>query len=793
MKVSMEWIGDLVDISGVTPKEYADRMTMSGSKVEGIEDTGSQIQKVVVGKILKIERHPDADKLVVCQIDVGAEENLQIVTHAENVFEGQLVPVALHKSKLPGGVEITKGKLRGVLSQGMMCSHEELGIGINDYPGACEDGILTVVDDVPLGTDIKEVLGLGQRIVEFEITPNRQDCLSVIGLARETAVTFDKPLCLPQVQVKGSGGNINDMLSVEVKNPELCKRYTARVVKNVKIGPSPKWMVERLRGCGLRSINNIVDITNYILLEYGQPMHAFDISYLKGNKIVVRNAEEGEKIITLDGEERTLDSSMLVIADAERPVAVAGVMGGENSEIKEDTTTIVFETANFDGKSVRITSRKLGMRTDASGLYEKGLDPFMIKEASDRACQLVEMLGAGEVVDGIIDVDNTVDNRQWIDVNADKINAFLGTDISEEFMTDILKKLDFKVENGKCLAPTYRQDIEFMADIAEEIVRIYGYDKIPSTLLRGDSTPGGRNLVQNIEEKTKLTLAGLGLYEITTYSFVSPKQLDMMNIPGESDLRKMVLISNPLGEENSVMRTTTIGSMLETLVRNYNLRNERAWLFEIGKTYIPTQEDKLPNEHNKITIGMYGADTDFFTIKGVVEELASAVNVKGMEFEAKKDAPTFHPGRCAKITIGENECGVMGEIHPLVAKKYGFEGKIYVAEIDFTAFVEAVDNEKQYKPMPKFPAVTRDLAVLIDSSVPVANIEKVIKESCGKILEKTELFDVYKGKQIPEDKKSVAFAITMRSADGTLAEEEINSAMNKIVENINNKLGGVLR
>ncbi len=793
MKVSMEWIGELVDIKGVTPKEYADKMTMSGSKVEGIENPGDEIQNVVVGKILKIEKHPDADKLVVCQLDVGQDENLQIVTGAKNVYEGQKVPVALHKSKLPGGVEITKGKLRGVLSQGMMCSHEELGLGLNDYEGANENGIMTVVDDVQPGTDIKKVLGLDKHIIEFEITPNRQDCLSVIGLARETAVTFDKPLKLPEVSVKGSGGNINDILSVEVKNTELCKRYTARVVKNVKIGPSPKWLVERLQGCGLRSINNIVDITNYILLEYGQPMHAFDISYLEGSKIIVRNAEDNETITTLDGVDRKLDPSMLVICDAKKAVAVAGVMGGENSEIKDDTKTIVFETANFDGKSIRLTAKKLGMRTDASALYEKFLDPFMVKEASDRACQLVEMLGAGEVVDGIIDINNAEDKREWIEVNPDKINAFLGTDISEQFMVDTLKKLDFEVKDGKCLAPTYRQDIEFMADIAEEVVRIYGYDKIPSTLLRGETTPGGRDMLKNTEIKVKNILAGLGLYEIMTYSFVSPKTLDMMNIPEDSALRKMTVISNPLGEENSVMRTTTIGSMLETLARNNNLRNESAKLFEIGKTYIPTTEDKLPDEHNKITIGMYGDKVDFFVLKGVIEELCEAACVKGMEYTADKENPTFHPGRCADVLINGKNAGIMGEIHPLVSKKYGFESKVYVAEIDFASFAAAVDTEKKFKPLPKFPAVTRDLAVIIDSGVPVSEIEKVIKESCGKILEKLQLFDVYKGKQIPDDKKSVAYALTMRSAEGTLAEEEITNAMNKIVKNIENKLGGKLR
>ncbi|MBQ3053936.1 MAG: phenylalanine--tRNA ligase subunit beta [Clostridia bacterium] len=793
MKVSMEWINELVDISGVSPKEYADKMTMSGSKVEGIEDTGAEISNVVVGKILKIEKHPDADKLVVCQLDVGGEENLQIVTHAPNVFEGQLVPVALHKSKLPGGVEITKGKLRGVLSQGMMCSHDELGIDINAYPGACEDGIMTIEEGVAVGTDIKEVLGLNKHIVEFEITPNRQDCLSVIGLARETAVTFNKPLNLPEVEVKGSGDDVNKYIAVEVENKELCKRYTARVVKNVKIGPSPKWLVERLTGCGLRSINNIVDITNYILLEYGQPMHAFDISYLEGNKIVVRDAKEGEKITTLDGIERELDPSMLVIADTNKPVAIAGIMGGENSDIKDDTKTIVFETANFDGKSIRLSSKKLGLRTDASGLYEKFLDPFMVKEASDRACQLVEMMGAGEVVDGIIDVCSAVDERKWIEFNPEKINSFLGTDISAKDMEDTLKKLDFEVKDGKCLAPTYRQDVEFMADIAEEIVRIYGYDKIESSLMRGETTPGGKDILKTTEDKVKNVLTGLGLFEIITYSFVSPKTLDILNVSKESNLRNMTVISNPLGEENSVMRTTTIPSMMETLARNYNLRNESAWLFEIGKTYIPVSEDKIPDEYNKITIGIYGNNADFFSLKGVVEELANGVNVKGMEFTAEKENPSFHPGRCAKILLGEKPCGIMGEIHPLVAKKYGFDTKVYVAEIDFMAFFEAVDNEKQYVPMPKFPAVTRDLAVLIDNSVPVADIEKVIKASCGKILEKTELFDIYKGKQIPEDKKSVAFALTMRSSEGTLAEEEINNAMNKIVKNIEKELGGVLR
>jgi phenylalanyl-tRNA synthetase beta chain len=484
---------------------------------------------------------------------------------------------------------------------------------------------------------------------------------------------------------------------------------------------------------------------------------------------------------------------MLVICDAKKPVAVAGVMGGENSEIKDDTKTIVFETANFDGKSIRLTAKKLGMRTDASALYEKFLDPFMVKEASDRACQLVEMLGAGEVVDGIIDVNNAEDKREWIEVNPEKINAFLGTDISEQFMVDTLKKLDFEVKDGKCLAPTYRQDIEFMADIAEEVVRIYGYDKIPSTLLRGETTPGGRNELKNIEIKTKNVLSGLGLYEILTYSFISPKVLDMMNIPENSPLRKMTVISNPLGEENSVMRTTMIGSMLETLARNYNLRNESAKLFEIGKTYIPTEEDKLPDEHLKITIGIYGDNADFFVLKGVVEELSEAMCVRGIEYMADKENPTFHPGRCAKVLIGGENAGIMGEIHPLVAKKYGFEEKVYVAEIEFEAFAGAVDTTKKFKALPKFPAVTRDLAVIIDNDVPVSEIEKVINESCGKILEKLQLFDVYKGKQIPEDKKSVAYALTMRSSEGTLADEEITNAMNKIIKNIETKLGGKLR
>ena len=791
MKVSMNWINAYTDLTGITAKQYADAMTMSGSKVEGVENPAEEISNVVVGKILSQQKHPDADKLQVCQVDVG-EQTVQIVTGAQNIKTGDLVPVALHKSTLPGGVKITKGKLRGVESCGMMCSHEELGMDLSDYAGACADGILIIQEELPPGMDICEALGLDENIIEFEITSNRADCFSVLGLARETAVTFGRPLNLHTPAATGKEGDAHDYASVEVLDTSLCSRYAARIVKNVKIGPSPKWLRDRLKGCGVRSINNVVDITNYVMLEYGQPMHAFDLNFLDGGKIVVRRAAEDEKITTLDGVERTLNPSMLVIADGAKPVAVAGVMGGENSEITSDTKTILFECANFDGASVRVTAKKLGLRTEASGRYEKGLDAAMIPEAVNRACELMEQLGAGEVVAGIIDVNHAPEDNRKIPFYPEKINRFLGCDISRGFMEDTLSALSFRIVGDICTPPSFRKDIEGMADVAEEVARFYGYDKIPSTLLRGDATPGGRNARQVTEDKIKAILVGIGCFEIMTYSFTSPKTFDLLQMDPHDPKRNVVKIKNPLGEENSVMRTTTIGSMLEILARNYNYRNTCAKLFELGTVYLPQEGKQLPEEPQKVTIGMYGS-VDFYDLKGAVEDLLTSLNVKKYSFAVENSNPSFHPGRTAKLMIRSKQAGLLGEIHPAVAENYSIPVKTYVAELDFNAIFESIDNAKAYRPLPKFPAVTRDIAVLVEKQVLVAEIESVIRKVTGNLLEELKLFDVYQGDRIAEDKKSVAYSLALRSADHTLAEEEITAVMDKVVAALKDSLDAQLR
>ena len=791
MKVSMKWLNDYVNISDIAPHDFGEDMTMSGSKVESVTSSGDEIKKVVVGKILSREHHPDADKLQICQVDVG-EETIQIVTGATNINDGDLVPVALHKSTLPGGVKITRGKLRGVMSNGMMCSHEELGMELGDYAGACEDGILIIKEDVKPGTDIKDVLNLNETVVEFEITSNRADCFSVIGLAREAAVTYGRPLTVKKPEVHPVGGNAADMISIDVQDTELCPRYAARIVKNVKIAPSPEWMVERLKSAGVRSINNVVDITNFVMLEYGQPMHAFDLNYLEGGKIIVRRAEDSEEIVTLDGEKRILNNSMLVIADGKKPVAVAGVMGGENSEITDDTKTILFECANFNGSSVRMTAKKLGLRTEASSRYEKGLDPNMIEDAVNRACELMEMLGAGEVVSGIVDVNNSKTEPRKIPFIPENINKFLGTDIDRDFMVKTLESLDFVVDGDICIPPSYRGDIIGTADVAEEVARIYGYDKIPMTLLSGESVIGGKTFSQKTEDRIKDILVGAGGYEIMTYSFTSAKTFDMLSLPQDSEMRNVIKILNPLGEETSVMRTTTIGSMLETLSRNYNNRNTAAKLFEIGSVYIPTEEGKLPNEDKKVTIGIYG-DVDFYDLKGMTEELFDGLCVRKVKYTADKTNVMFHPGRCADVYIGGAKAGVMGEIHPLVCANYDIPVKVYIAEIDLNTILENIDTEKKYKGLPKFPAVSRDLAIVVGRDVPAGDIEELIRKGCGSILEELKLFDVYTGDKIAADKKSVAYALTLRSESGTLKDDEISAVMNKTIKLIEEKLGGTLR
>ena len=791
MDLSIRWLKDYVDIGDISMRDFSEAMSMSGSKVEGWTTEFEDVKNVVVGKILSVEPHPDSDHLVICQLDVGQQEPVQIVTGASNVHVGDMVPAALHKSQLPNGVKITKGKLRGVMSNGMMCSIAELNLTKGDFPYAAEDGIFLLQEDCQVGQDIASAIGCNDTCVEFEITPNRPDCLSVLGLAREAAVTFGTELKMHTPQVKGCGGDIHDYLSVEVRNPQLCPRYTAKVVKNVKIGPSPRWMRERLRASGVRPIDNIVDITNYVMLEYGQPMHAFDIEYVKDHKIIVRNAVSGETIQTLDGVDRTLSEDMLVIADSEKASAVAGVMGGEHSGINENTHTVVFESACFKGSSVRITAKKLGMRTESSGRFEKGLDAQNCLPAVMRACELVELLGAGEVVDGVIDVDNTNYQPTRIHLDADWTNRFLGTDIPKEQMVKILTDLQFQMEGDEIIVPSFRSDVEHKADIAEEIARFYGYNNIPTTIAKG-SPEGGYNEYQKFERVVNQNMLAQGMYEIMTYSFVSPKQYDKIRLPKDDPKRQSVVIRNPLGEDTSIMRTNAIPSMMDILSKNYNNRNGAVSLYEIGNEYIPVEGELLPDEVPNLVLGMYGDDKDFFTLKGVVENLLDTLAIREYDVDAKSDDPTFHPGRCAVLSKDGEEFGIIGEVHPLVCANYGINTRVYVGKLKLRKLFAMMDTQRSYVPMPKFPASTRDLALLCDDALPVMTMEKAIKAAAGKILEKIELFDVYKGSQIAQGKKSVAFNISMRASDRTLTDEEVNGAMSKILKALE-ELGAQIR
>ena len=677
------------------------------------------------------------------------------------------------------------------MSNGMMCSIAELNLTKGDFPYAAEDGIFLLQEDCQVGQDIASAIGCNDTCVEFEITPNRPDCLSVLGLAREAAVTFGKELKMHTPQVKGCGGDIHDYLSIEVRNPQLCPRYTAKVVKNVKIGPSPRWMRERLRASGVRPIDNIVDITNYVMLEYGQPMHAFDIEYVKDHKIIVRNAVSGETIQTLDGVDRTLSEDMLVIADSEKASAVAGVMGGEHSGINENTHTVVFESACFKGSSVRITAKKLGMRTESSGRFEKGLDAQNCLPAVMRACELVELLGAGEVVDGVIDVDNTNYQPTRIHLDADWTNRFLGTDIPKEQMVKILTDLQFQMEGDEIIVPSFRSDVEHKADIAEEIARFYGYNNIPTTIAKG-SPEGGYNEYQKFERVVNQNMLAQGMYEIMTYSFVSPKQYDKIRLPKDDPKRQSVVIRNPLGEDTSIMRTNAIPSMMDILSKNYNNRNGAVSLYEIGNEYIPVEGELLPDEVPNLVLGMYGDDKDFFTLKGVVENLLDTLAIREYDVDANSDDPTFHPGRCAVLSKDGEEFGIIGEVHPLVCANYGINTRVYVGKLKLRKLFAMMDTQRSYVPMPKFPASTRDLALLCDDALPVMTMEKAIKAAAGKILEKIELFDVYKGSQIAEGKKSVAFNISMRASDRTLTDEEVNGAMSKILKALE-ELGAQIR
>ena len=727
MDLSIRWLKDYVDIGDISMRDFSEAMSMSGSKVEGWTTEFEDVKNVVVGKILSVEPHPDSDHLVICQLDVGQQEPVQIVTGASNVHVGDMVPAALHKSQLPNGVKITKGKLRGVMSNGMMCSIAELNLTKGDFPYAAEGGIFLLQEDCQVGQDIASAIGCNDTCVEFEITPNRPDCLSVLGLAREAAVTFGKELKMHTPQVKGCGGDIHDYLSVEVRNPQLCPRYTAKVVKNVKIGPSPRWMRERLRASGVRPIDNIVDITNYVMLEYGQPMHAFDIEYVKDHKIIVRNAVSGETIQTLDGVDRTLSEDMLVIADSEKASAVAGVMGGEHSGINENTHTVVFESACFKGSSVRITAKKLGMRTESSGRFEKGLDAQNCLPAVMRACELVELLGAGEVVDGVIDVDNTNYQPTRIHLDADWTNRFLGTDIPKEQMVKILTDLQFQMEGDEIIVPSFRSDVEHKADIAEEIARFYGYNNIPTTIAKG-SPEGGYNEYQKFERVVNQNMLAQGMYEIMTYSFVSPKQYDKIRLPKDDPKRQSVVIRNPLGEDTSIMRTNAIPSMMDILSKNYNNRNGAVSLYEIGNEYIPVEGELLPDEVPNLVLGMYGDDKDFFTLKGVVENLLDTLAIREYDVDAKSDDPTFHPGRCAVLSKDGEEFGIIGEVHPLVCANYGINTRVYVGKLKLRKLFAMMDTQRSYVPMPKFPASTRDLALLCDDALPVMTMEKAIKD-----------------------------------------------------------------
>ena len=898
MNLSRKWLSEFVSVDA-SDKEFAEAMTLSGSKVELTHDLGEEISNVVVGRLLSMERHPDSDHMWICQVDVAQEEPIQIVTGAWNIHPGDLMPVALHKSTLPGGVKIQKGKLRGAVSNGMFCGLAELGLDTRDFPygvitpaailgdyhpldkdkpsipadiqpghkiygpvvcakvtgvtttgysaydialdtgdgtvtvsttcpnlheedlvayntksstictledlhaqqaefpHCIPDGIFVLNEDCKPGDDIKPIIGLDDHVVEFEITPNRPDCLSVIGLAREAAATFDAPLTLHEPVVKGGGkGSLMELLDVETPASDLCPRYTARMVRNVKIAPSPKWMRERLRAMGVRPINNIVDITNYVMLEYGQPMHAFDYRYVKGGKIIVRRAEEGEVLTTLDGKEHTLNANHLVIADEHRAVGLAGIMGGLNSEIVSDTVDVVFESACFDGTCIRKGALALGMRTEASAKFEKGLDPMNTYPAVQRACELVELLGAGEVVDGVIDILNYVPQPTVLTLEPGKINALLGTDIPAEEMSSILRKLDFTVEGDQVTVPSWRGDVARMADLAEEVARFHGYNNIPTTLMRGQTTLGGYSEEQKLENLLGAVCRSCGYDEIITYSFISPTYYDKILWPKDYFARKSFKILNPLGEDTSIMRTTVLPSMLEILTRNYNYRNKAAKLYEVGRVYLPGGEDGLACESKVLSMGAYGDDMDFYAMKGAIEAILRELRVEDVRFALPSGAPSdasYHPGRCATVWAGSNCLGIFGQIHPLVARNYGVDAELYCAELAFDELMLAKGADPEYTPLPKFPAVTRDIAVVCDEAVTVGALEDAIRKGAKGLLKDVTLFDIYRGKGIDEGKKSVAFNLVLRSDDRSLTSEEADQDVKSILETLEKELGAVLR
>ena len=799
MKASIEWLSEYCDID-VDAVQLGDILTMTGSKVETIDQLGNDIKNVVVGKILEIEKHPDADKLVVTKVDVG-NENLQIVTGANNIKVGDIVPIAKDGSELPGGVKIKKGKLRGVDSCGMMCSIGELNLTTADYPGQIEHGIM-ILDkklEKDLGKDIVEVLNLKEDIIDFEITSNRPDCLSIEGLGRETAASLNKPFKNPRKNIdelKIEDKKELEGLKVDITAPDLCYRYVARMVKNVKIAPSPEWMVRRLKACGIRSINNIVDITNYVMLEMGQPMHAFDINSIEGKHITVRRAKNGEKITTLDEQERELDENNLVIADDKKAVAIAGVMGGLNSEIEADTKTVVFESAVFYGGSVRKTAKKVGLRTESSSRFEKGLSAENALRAANRAVELVELIGAGEAVEGKIDVYPTKQKMNQIKLDVSKINSLLGTNLSKQEMIDILEKLDIKVENDMAIAPYFRMDLEFVADIAEEIGRFYGYDKLDSTLIKADTTLGIRNKEQNIKKKVKEVLVNSGLSEIYTYGFVSEKDLELSNISDEIK-KYAITIQNPLSDEYKLMRPTTVPSMMQTLATNANKKNQSVKLFDLSRSYRnikqEVQNGEVPLQEEILTVGMYGEDVDFYTLKGMIENILEAINVNHYEVEKETKNASYHPGRCANMKVGIDIIATLGEVHPEVLDNYMISQRAYLAEVNITKLVKYAKANKKYTEVPKFPAVERDIAVIVDEQVEVGQIEKIVTKKAKKLLESMQLFDIYRNEKLGENKKSVAYSLIFRDKNKTLSDEEINSTMESIICELEKALGAELR
>ena len=798
MRTSLKWIKDLVPgIEDLTPQEYLDAMTLSGSKGEYYVELDKNLENIVVGQILKIEKHPDADKLVICQVNVGQEEPVQIVTGAPNVFEGAVVPVVLAGGRVAGGhdgstppeegIKIKKGKLRGVPSNGMMCSIEELGSSRDMYPDAPENGIYIFKnrDDIKPGDDAIKALGLDDAVIEYEITSNRVDCFSILGIAREAAVTFDKPFCPPVVEPTGNDEDVNDFISVEVNDTELCPRYTARVVKNIKVGPSPEWMQRRLAAQGIRPINNIVDITNYVMEEYGQPMHAYDLSTIAGQKIIVRRAEDNEKFVTLDGQERTLDSSMLMICDAEKPVGIAGIMGGENSMITDDVDAILFEAACFDGTNIRLSGKKLGMRTDAQSKFEKGLDPNNASAAIDRACQLIEVLGCGEVVGGMVDVYGKVKEPHEIPFQPERINRLLGTDLSAEQMLDYFKslELEYDADRNVMIIPTFRQDLLGTADLAEEVARFYGYSNIPSTLPSGESTSGKVSFKHRVEDIAKETAEFCGFSEGMTFSFESPKVFDKLRLDADDPLRQAITIANPQGEDYSIMKTTPLNGMLVSLARNFNRRNKDVKLYEMAKIYLPKSLPltEYADERVQFTLGFYG-EGDFFTMKGVVEEFLERAGMHDIvDYDPNAGKNFLHPGRQANIIYQGKVIGYMGEVHPEVCENYDMKTRAYIAVLDMPVITEMATFDRHFKGIAKHPAVNRDISMVVKKDILVGQIEKVIREKGGHHLESYHLFDIYEGSQIKAGYKSVAYSITFRANDRTLEEKDITAAMDKII------------